>query len=66
MILLCLVSVSSTSYSFKCMLNTNFDETGIQSEGSVTLRVAKPARVEFEEYGDLRLSGGKFTIFYYL
>ena len=42
------------------MLNTNLDGTGIQSEGSVKLRVAKPARVEIQEFGALHLSAGIF------
>ena len=46
----------------QCLLNSNLDGTGDQSQGEVNLAVAKPARVEMDAYGTLSVTEGKYTL----
>ena len=47
---------------FQCVLDTNLDGSGDQSEGNVRLTVAKPANVEFDTvWGTLEVSEGNIS-----
>ena len=47
------------------MLNTALDGSGMQSEGTVNLKIAKSARVEITEYGTLHLTQGNYAFIYF-